>query len=1206
MFFQLFRGPFPFRSPFSLSFSPSFRLRSCAHSVRLALLPALLTAGAAVVPGVAHGAVQASVESNVLTITMEDNDTAVVTVSGGNVLINGADPSTGPFQASLVTRLIVNGLANTTLDLSAVTRASFTNLGSNGDAGQFVGGGLNKKLVAPDEPNEYNVTGIAAGSLALGMGTFTFSNVSQLVGSSWYDEARGTNSSYTWDLNGVDTFTVSGITFSQVESISGGNQNDTLQVREGGFLSGTFNGRGGNNTLSYQTYPEGSPVEVNLATRTAPGVHDFVNVTLIIGRSSNTANNTIIGPNTASNWTLSFGYQGAVGVVSYFNFRKIVGGSANDTFIVQSTGNVSDFDGGGGTDTLVVSLGSGVQLDLTGPGSGTYNTSAVFSGMENLTGGAGNDILRVHLGGSLAGIFDGGDSSSNEINFSSISGVPVSVDVAQTSATGVANFTNVARFVGNNYSQSTFRGPDSSASWELIAFRTCTVGGYQAVNFPILQGGSGDDTFTVSSTSTSNFVIRGGTGTDTMNGFPTGITCTLNGPGSGTITGWGSLSFEELENMIGSPANDTLNVTTTGSLISSFDGGAGVNALRYNNGYPTDVPVMVDLVTSSATGVEAFANVTNLFGHSNTSDTLVGFEAPSNWLLSSSGGTVSNIQFNLFRSLQGGSFPDTFTLQSGIFFSLVDGGGGTDTLIGPATVPVRFDMTGSDSGEFRFSSGSPVLFISIENLAGGITSDELRFFPGGSLSGTFDGGGGTNPNTLSYAGYPDTHAVIVNLAAQTAPDLGGWANVTRFVGTGNAASTLIGPDAGTAWTLGNNNSGSLNGGSITFSSFPTVQGGNGNDSFTLTSQFSSGSIVGGGGIDTLTGPPFSIDWTLSGPGSGSFVYFTPSALANTFSGIENLLGATVSPNRFYFTAPGALLTSLTGRSSNDLIAVTYAAPITWHLTGPGTGTFPGVSDPFTGIDALSGGAGNDVFVLHPGGSLSRTADGGEEANSFTCNEAPAVTDAVTVALRTGVPGSSIVLSNVASVAGNGHPDSLFAGSSEGTTWTLSPPALAGTANDVSFTGFAKVSGGSGPDVFHVTLDSSATSVPVTVADTGTDPAVTDTLDVTVAVGPDIEVTSASVTAGSAFVVFNSGLDEVKVTGSPASDAFSVIPSTTAEITVDGAGSDSPAGNSLYVDVLGLPHTNTPDSVTVTGHKTVRFLNFASAVVPATLSNMDLE
>jgi hypothetical protein len=105
----------------------------------------------------------------------------------------------------------------------------------------------------------------------------------------------------------------------------------------------------------------------------------------------------------------------------------------------------------------------------------------------------------------------------------------------------------------------------------------------------------------------------------------------------------------------------------------------------------------------------------------------------------------------------GGLANDTFIVENPVSFTgiTIDGGGGANTLVGPATA-----NTWTISGGNQGTLGS-VAFTAMQILAGGSASDVFKFQTSGSLSGSVDGGAGVN--TLDYSAYKGDIAVDLAL-----------------------------------------------------------------------------------------------------------------------------------------------------------------------------------------------------------------------------------------------------------------------------------------------------------------------------------------------------------------------------------------------------------------------------------------------------------
>jgi Ca2+-binding RTX toxin-like protein len=170
--------------------------------------------------------------------------------------------------------------------------------------------------------------------------------------------------------------------------------------------------------------------------------------------------------------------------------------------------------------------------------------------------------------------------------------------------------------------------------------------------------------------------------------------------------------------------------------------------------------------------------------------------------------------------IRGGTGDDTFTVANVLPASgiTIDGGGGTNTLIGPSTAS-PWEISGLDRGSL-----GQVSFVSFANLVGGPGVDSFQFGPSGQLSGTIDGAGGGD--WLDYSLV--RKAVTVNLTTGAATGVGGGVANIQNVRGGPRGNTLTGN------ALGN-----------------ILVGGAGAD--VLSGGSGRSVLIGGGGNDTITG-----------------------------------------------------------------------------------------------------------------------------------------------------------------------------------------------------------------------------------------------------------------------------------------------------------------------------------------------------------------
>lgn len=116
----------------------------------------------------------------------------------------------------------------------------------------------------------------------------------------------------------------------------------------------------------------------------------------------------------------------------------------------------------------------------------------------------------------------------------------------------------------------------------------------------------------------------------------------------------------------------------------------------------------------------------------------------------------------------------------------VTGGSASNTLTGANTANT-WDITGNNAGNINGS----VTFAAFANLTGGTANDSFVFGNGASVSGTINGGAGTNG--LNYSAY--LTGVYVNLLSGVATGTGGITNILQVYGSGQG-DVLVGNGTG--------------------------------------------------------------------------------------------------------------------------------------------------------------------------------------------------------------------------------------------------------------------------------------------------------------------------------------------------------------------------------------------------------------------------
>jgi hypothetical protein len=401
----------------------------------------------------------------------------------------------------------------------------------------------------------------------------------------------------------------------------------------------------------------------------------FTGFKTLIGASGN---DTIQGPNATNAWSLTGADSGTVVGTAFQSFQHLIGGTGNDTFTVApGVGFNGGVAGGGGTDTLVGQSASGAAStwQLSGANAGTVQNAAgtvTFTGITNLTGGAGNDDFRVLSGGSLSGKVTGG-GGTDTLDYSQY-GAPVTVNLPTLSGTGVGSFAGIKNLLGGS-AANTLQGPNATNAWQISGPGRGTVAGYSFSSFQNLIGGTGNDTFTVAAGAAFSGSMNGGGGTDTLVGASAASassTWLVTGANAGTFqTGAGTVSFVGIANLTGGAGSDAFQIGVSGSLSGKIGGGGGSDWLDYS---AWTAPVTVDLTKGTATavtgGVSAILNVRGGAGN----DTLTG--GGGNILV---GGGGNNTLVDAYTGAAAGK---RTLLIAGAGGSTLQAGGGGDILIG--------------------------------------------------------------------------------------------------------------------------------------------------------------------------------------------------------------------------------------------------------------------------------------------------------------------------------------------------------------------------------------------------------------------------------------------------------------------------------------------------------------------------------------------
>lgn len=812
----------------------------------------------------------------------------------------------------------------------------------------------------------------------------------------------------------------------------------------------------------------GATLTVSLAGATTPGKAGMVDL------SKSTASSLTVDVTAGSNGQTSI--MGSAGADSLIiapgatGELTVTGGAGNDTVRIDGAliKSKTSIDGGEGTNTLNLTGAVGSATDAAGVKGfqtlGAFSAPTALNAAETLASRSVThkvDLMatapsKVQVSTwSLTSNSTAANALSDSITFSglsaattdlAISGVSVSTGVPSTfAASGAADTaggaTSVALAVTASMKVDT--PADSlnvtlgSAAAAALTTSTGTATKNTAGTFTYTPGAASatlslnvDNFETVTLTSNSDAVTKGNT--VSMAGASSLKSLTI-GAGSAPLTLTGTPSANALTTIDASQATQALDMSgmTLGSAKAlTVTGGAGNDTLKGTS------------LSDNLAGGAGFDTITGSGGN----DTIAGGDGNDS-LTGNSGAD----------SISGGDGIDTILGGGGN--DVLDGGAGNDLFV--ATVSTGANTTGGETVNFssatKIIGGDGVDTLRLTGAVANATSYNLDF--SAASESRFSGASGIETLQLGsftdQASTPAGKAVTLKLGDIAMGSFGGSVSVGVLSGATigtvtvdasnvlNSASTVkfTGPSAAAAnYTVGNN--------------IDSVTLGTANDTVTVGNAIflsASDSIDAGLGSDSLT-------ITQSG---STTVALTTATLANV-KGFEKITAdfATGTTGGLSFTVSdefaAANRTSVDNTLEIDLSAGTGTGTLTVDGKAVTASTSLKIAST-TRADALTGGAGNDVFVAATG-----TLKNGESITGGDGTDVIRLTgsNALNGVVLSGVEGvqfdasSPVTLTALASVFNGATFTVAELVNSSGSTDDINVIAL--TANGVANFDFSKV------------------------------------------------------------------------------------------------------------------------------------------------------
>jgi hypothetical protein len=385
-----------------------------------------------------------------------------------------------------------------------------------------------------------------------------------------------------------------------------------------------------------------------------------------------------------------------------------------------------------------------------------------------------------------------------------------------------------------------------------------------------------------------------------------------------------TLANVQQASLTGGPSNNTFDISGwSGTATINGNGGAGDTLLGPNVANVWNIMTPNAGTIVNANGSSTFTAIQNLTGGSSTNSFKFSNGASVAGMISGGSGSGPNtLDYTLYNTPVSINLQTSTATGTGGFSNIQAAIGGTaSNTLTASSINNTWTLTGSNAGNIN----NTFTFTNFGNLAGGALNDTFNFANGAGVSGTVNGAAGSN--AFSYASY--STPVTVDLSKNTATGTSGIASIQTFTG-GSANDTLAGPNATNIWSLLANDTGTLNGSAITFTSFETLSGGTGVDTFTVAPSSTqtytiNGNLPGAGSV-----PGDMLNLNLSGVTGASL---TPGAVGSGTWTFSNRMPVNFTGIEFLGNSPSNLVLNLSASAVNEGSAATLSGQFSTSDTG---------------------------------------------------------------------------------------------------------------------------------------------------------------------------------------------------------------------------------------------------------------------------------
>jgi hypothetical protein len=645
---------------------------------------------------------------------------------------------------------------------------------------------LSRVSNAIDGGSNNDTLNISVGNQTIELGD-RFTDIEVLNGTG-SNTLQASNTNNTWTITGNNKGTVNDtlnlVNYNNFSTLVGGNLTDNFILSAINQVSGLINGGLGTDSVQLTTADQ----TVILGT----DITNIENLFATVGV------NKLQAGNVNNAWQITGDNIGIVAGTTFNNFSDLVGGTADDSFTLDTMNQISGvIDGGAGPginsvmlttanqhiiletditriDTLVAAIGSNTlqaadvinTWAITGNNKG--NVAGVnFSHISSLVGGSAIDSFTLSTMDDLSGVIDGGGASDNLTLTSANQTVVLSTDITRLENLNAITGTLIAHNEANTWIIDASDGGTITNSYGGVSFK----------GFANLTGGSDVDTFTIAGASGDlSGLMDGAGGSDSL------ILSNVND------------RIVELGNVVTS----NLNVSHIENITANRDSTNTLLADNVENVWLIDGNETGSIAYSGMTAL--FSNFEHLIGGSNVDKFTVSAGGVTSIDMGLGNDTITSAGGNV-AFVKGNDGDDTFTLSGGSFETM-QGGAGTDfiaynldnvvvtlgdTLVGfegisavqgngiinaQDNVTTTWTIDEANKGSvIDSSSGSSTLtFSGFSSINGGSGIDNFIVKDNGAITGIIDGGANNDTLTVNLNNVTRTQTGVINFTGGSGDD----------------------------------------------------------------------------------------------------------------------------------------------------------------------------------------------------------------------------------------------------------------------------------------------------------------------------------------------------------------------------------------------------------------------------------------------------